>query len=203
MPYTVEHKAETRTRIVTSARRLFNRRGFSEVSIDEIMASAGLTRGGFYNHFKTKDELYAEAISLTLECEKAGPEGSKIDFTLPPERLAQIIISAYLSDQHFKDVEDSCPLIALPSDTSRGGPPVRQAYQQVLEAMIGLFQASQTGEADARQKAIAIATMCIGGMVLARAVDDVQLSEEIRDVARGTALETGGWSETQVVAAAE
>ena len=203
MPYTVEHKAETRTRIVTSARRLFNRRGFSEVSIDEIMASAGLTRGGFYNHFKTKDELYAEAISLTLECEKTGPEGRSIDFTLPPERLAQIIISAYLSDQHFKDVEESCPLIALPSDTSRGGPPVRQAYQQVLEAMIGLFQASQNGDVDARQKAIAIATMCIGGMVLARAVDDVQLSDEIRDVARGTALETGGWSDTQVVAAAE
>ena len=71
MPYSANHKAETRARIVESARALFNRHGFTEVSIDEIMASAGLTRGGFYNHFKTKDELYAEAVTQILECNQS------------------------------------------------------------------------------------------------------------------------------------
>ncbi len=203
MPYTAEHKAETRARIVGSARRLFNRRGFTEVSIDEIMAHAGLTRGGFYNHFSTKDELYAEAISMTLECEKMTADGKEIDFTLPPSRLSEIIINAYLSDQHFQDIEESCPLVALPSDTARGGEPVRQAYRQVLEAMIGLFEASQDKRGDARRRAIAMATLCIGGMTLARAIDDDQLSAEIRHIARDTALETGGWKAKSSALAAE
>jgi TetR/AcrR family transcriptional regulator, transcriptional repressor for nem operon len=68
MPYTAEHKENTRRRIVQSARRLFNRHGFNGVSIDEIMAEAGLTRGGFYNHFGTKEELYAEVVQQVLTC---------------------------------------------------------------------------------------------------------------------------------------
>jgi AcrR family transcriptional regulator len=62
MPYAPEHKQETRKRIVNSARRLFNRKGFAAVTIDDIMADAGLTRGGFYKHFNTKEELYADAV---------------------------------------------------------------------------------------------------------------------------------------------
>ena len=63
MPYPPEHKQAIRERIVTCARRLFNQRGFTEVSIDQIMADAGLTRGGFYNHFKAKEDLYAETLA--------------------------------------------------------------------------------------------------------------------------------------------
>ena len=64
MPYTPEHRLATRERILASARRLFNRNGLSEVTIDAVMASAGLTRGAFYNYFNSKEELYAEAITL-------------------------------------------------------------------------------------------------------------------------------------------
>jgi TetR/AcrR family transcriptional regulator, transcriptional repressor for nem operon len=63
MPYVPEHKAETRLRILDSARRLFNRNGLSAISIDEVMAGAGLTRGGFYSYFDSKEELVAEAIT--------------------------------------------------------------------------------------------------------------------------------------------
>jgi DNA-binding transcriptional regulator YbjK len=63
MPYSAEHKESTRQRIITSAARLFNRKGFSEVTISEIMTAAGLTHGGFYRHFKSKDELYSEVMS--------------------------------------------------------------------------------------------------------------------------------------------
>ena len=70
MPYSAEHKLQTRQRILESARRLFNSKGFAQVSIGEIMENAGLTHGGFYRHFKDKDELYAEAVRWFL-CEEA------------------------------------------------------------------------------------------------------------------------------------
>lgn len=203
MPYPPEHKAETRSRIVASARRLFNRRGFAEVTIDEIMNDAGLTRGGFYNHFATKDELYAEAISQAIEQEAKGPDGKRLDFSLPPDKLARQVIAAYLSDGHFRNIDGTCPLVALPSDTARGGQPVKQAYQKVLGAMVGLFEASQGKNGDARQRAITMAALCVGGMVIARAVDDAQFGDEIRAAALEAALGTGGWDVSAPAAAAE
>jgi TetR/AcrR family transcriptional regulator, transcriptional repressor for nem operon len=68
MPYTAEHKARTRARIIEKARVMFNRRGFEQVSIDDIMREAGRTRGGFYNHFASKDELYSEAVRSFRSC---------------------------------------------------------------------------------------------------------------------------------------
>ncbi len=204
MPYPPEHKAKTRALIVSSARRLFNRRGFTEVSIDEIMSEAGLTRGGFYNHFTAKDELYAEAIlDMANNPPKEAFDGVMVDFGVPPDVLAKRIIASYLSRAHFDDVEGGCPMIALPSDVARGGEAVKRAYRQALGAIIGIFQASQQTEAGpARSRAIAMAILCIGGMVLARAVDDSEFSDEIRDIALKTALENGGWSD-EVPAAAE
>ncbi|GBE42586.1 transposon Tn10 TetC protein [bacterium BMS3Bbin10] len=205
MPYTSRHKEETRRRIVASARRLFNKRGFSEVSIDEIMGGIGLTRGGFYNHFATKDELFAEALRDMLDNPpKQTFDGVEIDFRAPPDVLARRIIGSYLSRSHFDDVEGGCPMIALPSDVARGGEPVKRAYRQVLDAIIGVFQASQENRsADARASAVTMATLCIGGMVLARAVDDDRFAAEIRDVAMNRALEAGGWDAGAPSVAAE
>ncbi|RMF03456.1 MAG: TetR/AcrR family transcriptional regulator, partial [Alphaproteobacteria bacterium] len=139
MPYTAEHKEQTRRRIISSARRLFNRHGFTGVSIDQIMAGAGLTRGGFYNHFRTKDELYAEAVGQVLSCDMSQDwEGYDLDPAAPPALLARQVIAAYVSDRHFSDVEASCPLMAVPSDVARGGTLVKEAYGKVLEAMVGL-----------------------------------------------------------------
>ena len=130
MPYTPEHKRRTRARIVECARALFNRRGFAEVSIDEIMASAGLTRGGFYNHFKTKDELYAE--SLTAFAKGRQEEACASTSRRGPEAARQVF-DRYVSRQHLENLDSQCPLIALPSDTARAGPAVRAAYQTVFE----------------------------------------------------------------------
>jgi AcrR family transcriptional regulator len=97
MPYTQEHKARTRERIVGSARRLFNRHGLTGVSIDEIMADAGLTRGGFYNHFDTKEDLYAEVVQQVLACRKDAEDAAS-----PPRfNDAGEFIAAYLSQVHF------------------------------------------------------------------------------------------------------
>src|SRR6516162_7096372 len=111
MPYTEQHKRETRKRIIQSARRLFNRHGFAEVSIDEIMAGAGLTRGGFYKHFEGKEDLYEEAV-LEFICAEQ-PEAWQASHVDPEARgvtLSRMILDAYLSPDHFADRDGSCPL---------------------------------------------------------------------------------------------
>ena len=200
MPYAPHHKQQTRERIVRSARRLFNRRGFTEVSIDEVMAEVGLTRGGFYSHFRTKEELYAEAITFIL-VDHPAQNWEGVEFDVNGPALARTIVNAYLSDQHFEDVSQSCPLIALPSDVARAGDKVKAAYRQVLESMVGIFAArlAQDGNgheaALARQRALSVAALCIGGMVLARGIDDAAFGREIREAARMLALEAGGWAD--------
>ena len=201
MPYTKEHKAETRSRIVKSARAQFNRRGFAEVSIDEIMADAGLTRGGFYNHFATKEELYAEVVGEVLTCspEQRWPH---LDLAASSASIARQILTAYLSREHLENREGSCPLIALPSDVSRGGEAVRRAYRQVVETMVEVFEkgiAANRGEARAR--ALAIVSLCVGSMVVGRAVDDQELADEFRQAAEEAALSLAGWDEAPRAAA--
>jgi TetR/AcrR family transcriptional regulator, transcriptional repressor for nem operon len=196
MPYTREHKVKTRETIVESARRLFSRHGFSGVSIDEIMAEAGLTRGGFYNHFQTKDELYAEVVTHALACRKS--QVAKGGCAEP--RTIRDFVSAYLSQAHFEDRETCCPLMALPSDVARGGEPVKRAYRQVLEYMIGFLE-RELGGSQARDRALALAALCIGGMAVARAIDDRELAEEIREAAQDFALAIGGRHRPTVVAA--
>ena len=181
MPYSAEHKARTRTRIVAAARRLFNRRGFGEVSIDEIMAEAGLTRGGFYNHFQRKEDLYAETVTHILTCEP-GTGGRPSSFR------ARQVVAEYLSDRRLSDMDESCPLIAYTTDVARGGDRMRQAYQQVLCGLIDLLHRSLGNDTESRSRAITMATLCVGGMVLARAVNDARLGKEIRNAAKAQAF---------------
>ena len=197
MPYTQEHKAKTRERIVVSARRLFNSHGFTGVSIDEIMADAGLTRGGFYNHFNTKEELYAEVVTQVLACSSA-KQWSERKPAGPA--LTREFIAAYLSQTHFDNRENSCPLMALPSDVARGGEPVKRAYRQVLEYMIGNLEKGFAGP-KSRDRALAVAALCIGGMAVARAVDDAKIAHEIREAARDMAISITGWDRPRVEAA--
>ncbi|MGO4260578.1 TetR/AcrR family transcriptional regulator [Lysobacter sp. TAB13] len=181
MPYSLEHKAQTRARIVESARRLFNRHGFSEVSIDQIMAEAGLTRGGFYNHFQRKQDLYSEVVSHILHC-SPGLGGA------PTHRDARQLAAEYLSDRHQADIDHSCPLISFSSEVARGDDCVRQAYTQVLDSLIGLLQRSLGESEHARERALTMATLCVGGAMLARAVGDADLSRQIRQTALSQVL---------------
>jgi AcrR family transcriptional regulator len=106
------------------------------------MAAAGLTRGGFYNHFNTKEELYGEAIRQFI-CD--GPEAwhrAHIEPSAERTRLARMIVNAYLSKEHFDDREGSCPMVGLPSYAARAGEVVKAAYRQVLEMMASAFEAN-------------------------------------------------------------
>lgn len=197
MPYSPEHKGGTRERILRSARQLFNRKGFSEVTIDEIMAAAGLTRGGFYSHFNSKEELYAEAIAqFTHNNPPEQWQMKHIDPSARGEPLARMIVNAYLSREHFDDRDGSCPMVGLPSDAARSTNTVKAAFRQVLEMMVEIFSANlpETRELP-RDRALALAALCVGGMVIARAVDDETFSDELREAARKHVLASSGWGD--------
>jgi TetR/AcrR family transcriptional repressor of nem operon len=173
---------------------LFNRKGFSEVTISEIMTSAGLTHGGFYRHFKSKDELYSEVISQFL-CRPPEPWQQKpAERCAPGQPFARYVVDAYLSREHLDDVDGSCPLIGLPSDAARGGEAVKTAYRQVTESMIRLFEANLSGP-EAREQALVFVALCVGGMVLARGIDDKALGDELRKSAERHILATTGWQD--------
>jgi len=189
MPYRPEHKAQTRARIVESARRLFNRHGFQQVTIDQIMADASLTRGAFYHHFNSKDDLYAAAVASFATCNpfavKMSKRSSPID---DPRRLAHMLVDLYLSDEVLDDVDMHCPLYALPSDVARAGLEPQQAYTDLIRNMSEVYRSALKGLRDADRRAESMVSLCVGGMVLARTTNDPGLRRSLRASARHQAL---------------
>ncbi len=194
MPYPAGHREQVRKKIVESARRLFNRSGFENVSVDSIMAHAGLTRGGFYSYFNSKSDLYAEVLGcfFTDPNWKSRWKGVHVDLASP--EAGPQIVQAYLSRQHFDDVENSCPMVALPSDVARSDEKVKTAFETVFKAMVTLLGREVRNSRQARENtAMAIAALCIGGMVVARSMTDNGLGDKLREAATRVALELGGW----------
>lgn len=188
MPYTPEHKARTRAKIVESARIMFNRHGFEQVSIDDIMQHAGLTRGGFYNHFGSKDELYAEAVQSFTTCNPFARSFAS-DPSRSPAKLARLLVDLYLSDETLAKVDVQCPLYAVPSDVARAGLKPRAAYTSVVESLARVFRSAfPADDADARRKSLLLVSLCVGSMVIARTTDDPKLKQAIRAAARAEAL---------------
>lgn len=197
MPYPAGHRDATRAAIVRAARRLFNRFGFDSVSVGQIMAEAGLTHGGFYRHFASKSDLYAEA----LQCFFTDPgwdsawEGIEIDRTAAD--IGPQIVRAYLSRQHFEDVDQSCPMVALPSDVARAGESAKRAYETVFKAMVDILQRGAQGDRyPDRTLALSVAALCVGGMVVARASGDRLFADELRAACTTVALRLAGWEQT-------
>jgi TetR/AcrR family transcriptional regulator, transcriptional repressor for nem operon len=190
MPYAIEHKARTRAKIVESARILFNHHGFEQVSIDDIMKRVGLTRGGFYNHFASKDELYAETVRSFITCNPFDLGKASSTAAEPsPRELARMLVDLYLSDATLADIDHHCPLIALPSDVARAGLKPRAAYTALVESLHHVFVAAfLASDRDAKRKALLIVSLCVGGMVIARTTDDRQLRKTLRTAAREEAL---------------
>lgn len=170
MPYSKTHKQQTRARMLKSAVKLFTRRGFDNTSIDEVMADAELTRGAFYAHFKSKQELYAEAIASTLVFSPLmRPRESDVD-----EKDWLIgLINAYLHRKHVTDVEMPCPLAFLATDVALQDKASRQAYAGVFNKMNKMFQdyIKDFSSAD-RETIMAVTAMMIGGVAIARSLDD-------------------------------
>jgi len=195
MPYPAGHRAKVKRRIVDSARRLFNRHGFDNVSLQQIMRDAGLTHGGFYSYFKSKSALYSEVLG----CFFTDPEWQNcwegVEVDLSSRDAGAQIVRAYLSRQHFEDVENSCPMVALPTDVARSGKVARRAFQKVFQAMVSVLERSLAGQCQCRRRtAQAVAALCVGGMVVARAMVNRAAADELRDACGAFALELGGWN---------
>ncbi|VAV95679.1 hypothetical protein MNBD_ALPHA02-161 [hydrothermal vent metagenome] len=182
MPLSQEHKQQSRANIIEAARILFNRHGFAGVTIDMVMKKVGLTRGGFYNHFKNKEGLYSEAVSSFLMGRglKWRTEAG-IDPNCPGPEMARHMLQSYLSAEHLADIDGQCPMIALPSDVARSSLEVQSSYQELLEAMVWLFETNLAQHGvQARQNALTLSALCVGGMILARTLPNSSLVEEIR-----------------------
>lgn len=195
MPYAPKHKRDTHEKILESARRLFNRRGYSGVSIEEIMSNAGLTHGGFYRHFTGKDELYAAAVRQFL-CKKtpaAWQKRRKPSAITKPH--AQRMVDAYFSRAHFDDHKGCCPLLGTASDVERAGEAVKAAYQEVVERLVNVFEDHLNGPRS-RERALALVALCVGGMVLARNVCDQDLADDLRRAAHAEVLRGAGWTQS-------
>lgn len=187
MPYSPEHKVQTRARVVESARRLFNRHGFEQVTIDQVMASAGLTRGAFYHHFDSKDELYAAAVASFETCNPFAAANAD-QIVKDPKRMARMLVDLYLSDEVLENIDLHCPLYALPSDVARAGLEPQQAYTDLMRGMRHIYLCALKGVRGADRRAEAIVALCVGGMLLARTTNDPALRKSLRASARHQAL---------------
>lgn len=169
-------KAASHERIVTAASRRIRRDGIDNVSVAELMSQAGLTHGGFYRHFDSRDDLVADAIDAALA---RGSDRIKAAAKLGgPEALAAVI-DGYLSRLHRDKPETGCAVAALPSDIARAAPRARAAYSRQVRAYVDLL-AELTPARDTDESHLVVAAL-VGALALARAVDDRGLSDEILD----------------------
>ena len=164
-----EQVAQNRKTILDAAGRLFRERGFEAVTVTDVMKAAGLTHGGFYGYFSSKDELIGEAVAVALASTRALPGD------LPT------FVRRYLSAAHRADFARGCPVVALASETIRQPGAARAEMTTGLRRQIDAISRIVAGatEADRRRAAIGIWATMVGAMTLARLTDDRKLSDEI------------------------
>ena len=173
-----QQAAQNRERILDAAAQLFRERGFEGIGVAELMNAVGLTHGGFYGHFSSKDDLMAQACTRALE--HSLETWSRRAGSAPEDPLTPLA-RGYLSRAHRDDPGGGCLLAALGSDAARQGPGVRRAITEGLRSSFALLARFVPGKSTAarRQKAISTYASWIGAMIMARAVDDAALSREI------------------------
>jgi TetR/AcrR family transcriptional repressor of nem operon len=188
MRYSKDHKAETHQRIVKNASVRLRERGAAGIGVAELMKEAGLTHGGFYAHFASRDALIGEAFAHAMEQTtrrwrkraESAPEG---------QRLAAIV-NGYLTAEHRDDVGHGCALPSLGVDVLRGDPKTRRTFAGKLEQMVDMMVEQIPGQSTkaARRDAIgALATM-MGALILARTAGNTEFSDEILSAGRAAAL---------------
>ncbi len=163
-----EQMAQNRERILTEASRLFRAKGFAAVSVAEVMKAAGLTHGGFYGHFRSKDDLIAQAICQATDSQSEA------------DGLAAFI-DAYLSAPHRDHPEFGCPMAALAGLMRDQAPEVRAAMAGRLAEQIDRLAGAMPGDApdERRRTAIGHWSAMVGALILARSVDDSVLADEL------------------------
>jgi TetR/AcrR family transcriptional regulator, transcriptional repressor for nem operon len=181
MGHSQEEKEKNHRQIVEVAARRMRESGTDGPGVAEIMKAAGLTHGGFYKHFDSRDDLVAEAVEAAIA---EGEDGIR-EVTAEAEDPLAAFVDWYLSADHRDDPGTGCAVVALGADAARGDERVRAAYRGQVERYIAHLEELLGGE-DARRRAIAAVTSMVGALLIARAVGDDELSEEILRNTRAT-----------------
>lgn len=180
MPRFVQSRKEaSHERILQAATRAIRRSGYAGTGVADIMREAGLTHGGFYAHFASREAMLAEAA------DRAGAESvsflEQFASAAPTKDAYGALLKTYLSRAHVEGAETGCPVAALGSEMHRQAPEVRHAATRRIKDMIGLVAryAPDSDKPDGRRKALATTATMIGALILARAVDDRQLGDDV------------------------
>lgn len=183
MRYPAEHKQETRDRIILAASRRFRRSG-AGVGIGQLMKALKLTHGGFYRHFKSKDDLFAEALGKAFEESRARMR--KAIENAAPGQEVRAVIETYLTDGHCADPAGGCPIAALAPEIARQPLAVRMAFDRALlqnSPALAPYMPGST-ESERRGNVAALMSGMAGTMSMARAVADERLRRGILQSAR-------------------
>jgi AcrR family transcriptional regulator len=184
-------KEATHDRIVDAAARAIRRSGYNGTGVADIMKDAGLTHGGFYAHFPSREAMLAEAA------DRAGSESvalmERIAANSPAQQALPAMMRAYLSKEHLEGIESGCATAALASEMPRQAPEVRRAATRRIKEMIDLVarQSPDWGQPGAHERALVTVATALGALVLARAVDDPKLSDALRGAALNHLTPTG------------
>jgi TetR/AcrR family transcriptional repressor of nem operon len=185
MRYKEGHKDETRERILKAASQLFRQKGYLGAGVDSVMKKVGLTAGGFYAHFSSKKNLLNEALRYALE-------SVRIDlFKHAEKKFGEEWIYAvgerYLTEYHRDHVKDGCPMPPLISDISRSDMATRQVVEDHLYEFIKEYRNRVPGgDPELEKKALSVMAMCVGGITLARAVNEKDFSKKILEACLST-----------------
>jgi TetR/AcrR family transcriptional repressor of nem operon len=176
--------AETRRRIIIAAAAEFRRNGITDTSNSDLMAAAGLTHGGFYRHFESKDQLVAEACDAAVRSMVDKFAAAAVGKSA--RRRLGAATARYLSTDHRDDPAHGCPLAALGSEIARCDEGVRSAATDGFRRLVAIIAAQYEGTRPdlAKQRALAAASMMIGALTMSRIVTDPELSSEILSQAK-------------------
>jgi TetR/AcrR family transcriptional regulator, transcriptional repressor for nem operon len=175
-------KAESHERIVQLAAARFRERGVDGIGVADLMKQAGLTHGGFYRHFESREELVAEGVERALRDGAQAAFDAEAGGKLERKALLFALIDWYLGIAHRDGLANSCAVASLAADVSRSGERSRAAYTRQVAAYLDLFVRLMAGDEPRklkRQKAVAAWATLVGAVSMARAVNDDKLSREI------------------------
>ncbi len=178
MRYQPGHKAASRGKVLDTAARLFRANGYEGVGIDTIMAEAGMTRGAFYGHFPSKEDLFAAVLQREADfvVRMQRREGkTKQDLT----KQAMDVVRGYLAPQNRERVANGCMMASLSIDTARASPAAQRAFAQTFSELIDEFTRGLPRAKPYDPRALASLSLCVGGLILSRAVGDAALAKRI------------------------
>jgi AcrR family transcriptional regulator len=180
---TKRSKEATHDRIVDAAARAIRRSGYNGTGVADIMKAAGLTHGGFYAHFESREAMLAEAADRAAGDSLAMME--RIAVSQPPQQALNAMVHAYLSKEHVEQIEGGCATAALCSEMPRQASAVRRVHTRRIKEMIDLVsrQLPGWGQSGTHEQALVTVATLVGTLALARAVDDPALSDALRAAA--------------------